>query len=106
MRAWPTALWLGAVLGAPAAALPVLPSLSSYFLADDFGLIAAFAGQPLSSALALFVSPWITIYGVVPDELRPLLALSYMIDARWGAGWPVGYHATNIGLHVLIAWLV
>jgi hypothetical protein len=41
------------------------------------------------------------------DELRPVLAFSYVLDARvWGATNSAGYHLTNVLLHALNALLV
>jgi hypothetical protein len=94
------------VVGA-AAVLPYLSTLGGYFLGDDFGLIRLLSPKPPLHFLTLFAAPWTeTLYGDPADELRPLLALSYQLDARWGAAWPVGYHATSIALHALNALLV
>jgi hypothetical protein len=90
-----------------AAVLPFLPTLSGYFLSDDFGLVQLFSHKPTLHFLSLFTRPWTeAIYGVQPDELRPLLALSYQVDSLWGVENPTGYHISNVVLHTLNAVLV
>jgi hypothetical protein len=90
-----------------AAVLPYLSTLGGYFLGDDFGLIQLLSPKPPFHFLTLFAAPWTeTLYGGPADELRPLLALSYQLDARWGAAWPAGYHVTSVALHALNALLV
>ena len=58
--------------------------------------------------LSYFVSDWTEgIYGFTLDELRPLLAFTYWLDARlFGPTSVSGYHATNLVLHLLNALLV
>lgn len=98
---------LASVAVAAAATAPLLSTLNGYFLADDFGLIQLYSQKPPFHFLTLFTSAWTdTLYGVRPDELRPLLALSYQVDASWGAASPLAYHLTNIALHVLNSLLV
>ncbi len=90
-----------------AAVLPLLPTRDAYFLADDFGLIQLYSSKPALHFLTLFSSPWTeAIYGGQPDELRPLVALSYQIDSLWGPANPLGYHLGSIGLHVANTFLV
>ena len=90
-----------------ASIIPFVGSLDGYFLGDDFGLIWLLWNKPLAHFLTLFASPWTeTIYGYRADELRPTLALSYWLDARWGAANPTGYHISNVALHALNALLV
>lgn len=85
----------GAILAL--SALAYAPALQGYFLADDFGLIRrAAAGGPFDayseSARTMFV--------------RPINALSIWIDQRLFGLEPAGYHATNLLLHALAAFLV
>jgi hypothetical protein len=77
-------------------------------LADDFGLVQHLHNLPFSRLLSYFASDWTEgIYGMRLDELRPLLALSYRLDAAaWGATSSAGYHLTNVLLHALCALLV
>ncbi len=99
--------WGMIVMVALASVLPFLGSLDSYFLSDDFGLIWLLWNKPLSHFLTLFAAPWTeTIYGYRADEIRPTLAFSYWLDARWGAANPMGYHVSNIVLHALNALFV
>ena len=79
-----------------------------WFLGDDFGLVKHLHGLPLQRLLSYFGSDWTEgIYGMQLDELRPVLAFSYVLDARvWGATNSAGYHLTNVLLHALNALLV
>ena len=80
----------------------------NYFLGDDFGLVHHLHDLPAARLLTYFVSDWTEgAYGVVLDELRPVLAASYWLDAHlFGAANAAGYHATNVLLHILNALLV
>jgi hypothetical protein len=90
-----------------AAVLPLLSTLNSYFIADDFGLIQLFSAKPPLHFLTLFTSSWVEgIYGANADELRPLVGLSYQIDSLWGPANPFGYHVGSIALHTANALLV
>jgi hypothetical protein len=82
-------------------------TLGADFLSDDFAYVGRFSALPLTAWPALFVREWSGgIWGVPIPELRPISALSFIVDARlWGinAG---GYHLTNLILHTLCAGLV
>ena len=84
------------------AGLPILIN-RTYFIGDDFGLIQLLHDKPLIKFFSYFISDWTEgIYGFKLDELRPVLAMSYRIDsALLGAANPVGYHLTNLLLHLL-----
>jgi hypothetical protein len=104
-----TAWWSCAVVVALCLAVGLQTIRSdNYFLGDDFGLIQHLHDLPIDRFLTYFVSDWTEgIYGTVLDELRPFLAFSYWLDARFfGAVNVSGYHATNVTLHVLNALLV
>ena len=90
-----------------AVGLPTVRS-DNYFLGDDFGLVQHLHDLPVERLVSYFVSDWTEgIYGVVLDELRPLLAFTYWLDARlYGPLNVSGYHATNLVLHLLNALLV
>jgi hypothetical protein len=79
-----------------------------WFLGDDFGLVKHLHDLPFQRLLSYFGSDWTEgIYGMRLDELRPVLALSYVLDAHvWGATNSAGYHLTNVLLHALNALLV
>src|SRR5258706_3429309 len=79
-----------------------------YFLGDDFGLVKHLHQVPFQRLLSYFGSDWTEgIYGMRLDELRPLLALSYRVDAGlWGATNSAGFHISNVLLHALNALLV
>lgn len=80
----------------------------NYFLGDDFGLVHHLHDLPPQRLLTYFTSDWTEgTYGVVLDELRPMLAFTYWLDAHlFGPVNAVGYHVTNIVLHTLNALLV
>lgn len=75
-------------------------SLPLYFLGDDFGYVGRFSELAFSAWPRLFLHEWSEgLWGFPLRELRPMAALSFMIDARlWGAN-PAGYHLTNLVLH-------
>ncbi len=79
-----------------------------WFLGDDFGLVKHLHRLPFQRLLSYFGSDWTEgIYGMRLDELRPVLAFSYVLDAHvWGATNSAGYHVTNVLLHALNALLV
>src|SRR5262245_16757131 len=90
-----------------AAALPYLQSAHGYFLGDDFGLVWSFHQRDPPYFLSLFTRSWDAgVYGDVPDEIRPLVALSYQVDFGTGSGAPLAFHVTNITLHILNSLLV
>ena len=65
-----------------AVGLPTVRS-DNYFLGDDFGLVQHLHDLPAKRFLSYFVSDWTEgIYGYPLDELRPLLAFSYWLDAH------------------------
>jgi hypothetical protein len=82
-------------------------TLSGGFLADDFVYIARFQAFPWSDWPGLFLHEWSGgVWGSAMRELRPISALSLMIDARLWGGEPAGYRLTNLLLHALASWLV
>ena len=104
-----TAWWSSAVVVALCLVVGLQTIRSdNYFLGDDFGLVHHLHDLPLDRFLTYFVSDWTEgIYGFVLDELRPLLALSYWLDAQFfGPVNVAGYLATNVVLHILNALLV
>ena len=80
----------------------------NYFLGDDFGFVHHLHDLSLRQFATYFFSDWTEgIYGEQYDELRPMLALTYWLDARlYGATNAQGYHATNVLLHMLNGLLV
>lgn len=102
--------WLQTLLAVTAvtwaAVAPAWSTLPKFFIGDDMGLVQQFSDRPWWYVLTLFTAPWQTAYGTVPDELRPMVALSYQFDSIWGATNPLGYHVTNVVLHAACALLV
>ena len=90
-------LFLPAGCAALLAALVYLNALDNPFVYDDFPLIventSILNGSDIRSVLER-------------DITRPIVTLSYAIDTRlWGQR-PVGYHATNLLLHIVNVVLV
>lgn len=82
-------------------------TLNGYFLGDDFGYVGRFFEYPLARWPQLFVQGWAgDIWGFELRELRPVTALSFMIDARWWEGNAFGFRATNLLLHAACAAMV
>jgi len=82
-------------------------TLNSYFVADDFGFIHLFSKTNFSDWLSHFLSDYNQeLWGKSLPELRPIEALTYMIDWKlWGVN-PMGYHLSNLFLHILNTLLV
>lgn len=95
------------ILLVTAAVIPYTFTINSYFLGDDFGFIGLFHDKPLTYFPALFSREWTGgIFGEQTDEVRPLVALSYRIDALFGSTNPLVYHASNIVEHAAATLLV
>ena len=89
-----------AALIALAACVPYLSTINAYFLQDDFGVIQLMARRSWTMFFQWFTMPWTEdIWQYTPDEIRPFVAVSYVITSWWGAGSPVGHHALNIAIH-------
>jgi hypothetical protein len=98
--AWAAAICLAAIV-------PYLPSLTDYFVRDDFGVVQLLSSKPATWFPRWFVTSWMeNIWGFLPDEVRPFPALSYQVTALWGAGSPVGHHLLNVALHAANGLLV
>ncbi|MCX6952023.1 MAG: hypothetical protein NTV51_07635 [Verrucomicrobia bacterium] len=90
-----------------ASALAFGTTLGGYFLGDDFGYASRFFNLPFSAWPRLFVNEWSEgIWGLQLRELRPLTALSLMIDAHLWGGNAVGFRVSNLLIHSLSAALV
>lgn len=98
-RSWP---WVLAILLVGlAASLPYLQTIGGYFIGDDFALVSAFHQQSPLHFLSLFTTSWDSGgYDDIPDELRPLVALSFQFDFFWGSGLPLSFHISSILFHV------
>ncbi len=82
-------------------------TLDAHFIADDFGLVGYFNGFPWSAWPGLFFRDWsYGLWGTQMSELRPVAALTFMIDGRlWGIE-AAGFHLTNLLLHLACSALV
>ena len=82
-------------------------TLTGYFIGDDFGYVSLYYRFPISNWTKLFVEEWSQgIWGFTLPELRPIPALSFLIDAHFWRGQATGYRITNLLLHVLSSYLV
>lgn len=82
-------------------------TLRAHFVSDDFGLVGHFTGFPWSAWPDLFFRDWsYDIWAVQMTELRPIAALTFIVDGRlWGTD-PAGFHLTNVLLHLACSALV
>lgn len=82
-------------------------TLDGYFLADDFGYVGKFHDYPFAKWPRLFVNDWSDgFWGFQLRELRPMTALTLMLDARCWGGNALGYRLTNLLLHAACAAMV
>ena len=89
------------------AALPFLPVLGGYFLADDFGTVQKLHRVGPAELLRFFAADWsLDIWGFPLRQLRPIVAISYRLDALFWNLNPFGYHLTNLLVHLLNCLLV
>jgi hypothetical protein len=97
--AWEPALGACAVI-ILAACLPYLSTINDYFVQDDFGVVQLMASRPWTMFVRWFTMPWTeNIWLYTPDEIRPFVALSYVLTASWGAAEPAAHHVLNIAIH-------
>ena len=98
---FPVALLTAAVLAVYGRTLP------GYFVGDDFGYVSLYYRTPISSWTKLFVEEWSQgIWGFRLPELRPIPALSFLLDAHFWRGHAPGYRTTNLFLHLACSYLV
>ncbi len=82
-------------------------TLGGYFIGDDFGYVGRFFEYPLADWPRLFRASWAgDMWGFQLRELRPITALSFIIDGRLWGGNAVGFRATNLLLHAGCATIV
>jgi hypothetical protein len=99
-------IW-GAVAVVLAASVPYLSTVQGYFLQEDFGNIQLFASTPWSMFPRWFTMPWTgTMWGYVPDEIRPFTALVFQMTTVFGATAVVPGHLLNYALHAANSLLV
>jgi hypothetical protein len=82
-------------------------TLDGYFVSEDFAMVARFANLPFAEWPRLFVADWSGgIWEEPLPELRPMVALSFIIDSQiWGLH-PFGFRLTNLLVHASCAALV
>lgn len=104
---WPAALLLAGLV----AAVHGRSIGFDFTRTDDTVLIvddAAFLTDP-SNALAALGEPFFRRGARGEAYYRPLVTLSFMLDASWGGTDPAAFHATNVALHLvacLLAYLL
>ena len=101
------AVALSATLIVLAACLPYLSTIDDYFLQDDFGVVQLMARRSWTMFFKWFTMPWTeNIWLYTPDEIRPFVALTYVITSWGGAASPVAHHLLNIAIHAVNGLLV
>lgn len=98
---------IAALLVVLAASLPYLSTIDNYFLQDDFGVVQLMSRRSWTMFLRWFTVPWMEdIWSYTPDEIRPFVALTYVMTAWFDAGSPVAHHILNIAIHAANGLLV
>ena len=98
---------ISAALVVLAACVPYLSTIDDYFLQDDFGVVQLMARRSWTMFFRWFTMPWMEdIWMYTPDEIRPFVALTYVITSWGGAGSPVAHHLLNIAMHAVNGVLV
>lgn len=85
-------------------------TLGGSFLGDDFAYVGRFYHYPLARLYRLFVESWAGDMWEAPvRELRPITALSFILDARVWGGNAFGFRASNLLFHAactaMAGWL-
>lgn len=62
--------------------------------------------QSASSLWRVFERSYMHVLDARHAYYRPVVSLSYALDARWSGVHPQGFHATNVALHAAASWLV
>ena len=82
-------------------------TLDGYFVGDDFGYVSRFFELPWRKWPSLFAQSWAgDMWGFQLRELRPVTALSFMVEARLWGGNALGFRLTNLALHAGCAAMV
>jgi protein O-mannosyl-transferase len=69
-------------------------------LVEHARFLSSFRNVPAAFSQSFFAANGVGNY------YRPIVALTYMIDAQWAGAHPLPYHATNVILHLIAAWLL
>ena len=109
----PTPKWwrlTGVQIGVSAALASLLAygwTLNGYFLSEDFANVARFIDFPLRAWPGLFVADWSGgMWERTLPELRPVIALSFILDAQiWGPN-AFGFRLQNLLFHAACAGMV
>ena len=98
---------IAALLVVLAASLPYLSTIDNYFLQDDFGVVQLMGRRSWTMFFRWFTVPWMEdIWSYTPDEIRPFVALTYVMTSWFDAGSPVAHHVLNIAIHAANGLLV
>lgn len=104
-RAWPRATIAAVALVTALAGFGW--TLNGYFIGDDFGYVGRFYDYPVEKWPKLFVESWAgDMWRFQLRELRPMTALTFIIDSRLWGGEALGYRVTNLLLHSLCSTMV
>jgi tetratricopeptide (TPR) repeat protein len=100
--------WLTAIAPAFAIALHARTIGFGFTELDDRDLVVddqAFLAAP-GSLVRAFGRAYMHVVDPGHAYYRPLVTVSYALDARWSGAAPAGYHVTNVALHALATALV
>ena len=82
-------------------------TFDNYFVQDDFGVVSLLSQKPAGYFPRWFVTSWMDeIWGYVPDEVRPFVAVTYQVAAIFGPSNPWPNHIINVAFHAGTALLV
>jgi hypothetical protein len=81
-------------------------AIGNGFLYDDYHLIVENPAVLTHDWTAVWTSPDAASRDAAGRGFRPATLSSYLIDHALGGGRPAVYHATQLGLHLGVVWLV
>lgn len=108
MKRVATGTWLAAGVALAAALAHARCAGFSFTDLDDRDLVVddqAFLARP-ASLLRAFGRAYMHVVDPGHAYYRPLVTVSYALDAQWSGTRPVGYHLTNLALHTLASVLL
>ena len=101
------AIVVASVLVAAVSFLAYAPTLNSYFNAEDFGTVQLHWNDTFTHWLTTVFDDYTQgIWGFRCPSMRPVEALDYFVESRLWLGNPLGYHLSNLFVHVLSSMLV
>lgn len=95
--------WVNAIVVALAVVIAFAPGLSTPFQYDDLSTVVENGSIRKISAIGTVLSP---PANMMPTSGRPMLNLSFAVDYAFTGLNVVGYHVTNLALHLICALLL